>query len=167
MYLLDTMVVADLRRARSGGAEPGVDPGLVAWAAGVPRQDLFLSALSLLELQDAAADTARRDRDAGTALAQWIESHVLPAFEGRIVPIDAAVVRRSAALAYADTRDALLVACALQRGLTLVTRDVAAYKVGRPKLFSPWGYMPEEHGEDWRQAARGSSQWFKNLFVRA
>ncbi|MEJ8630245.1 hypothetical protein P0F65_11095 [Sphingomonas sp. I4] len=94
--------------------------------------------------------TAQRRRG-----GDWIADRVLPAFEGRILPVDMAVVRRSAGLGYAQTRDALLVATALVHGLTLVTRHVAAYKIGRPKLFCPWGFVPETVGEDWRQATRG------------
>ncbi|GAA3266308.1 VapC toxin family PIN domain ribonuclease [Sphingomonas yabuuchiae] len=150
MYLLDASVVAELRGARRGQA----DPGLVDWASGVPRHELFLSAVTLLDLQ------GNRDTD------DWIGGQVLPAFEGRILAVDVAVVRRSSALGYAQTRDALLVATALVHGLTLVTRHVAAYKVGRPKLFCPWGFVPDDMGEDWRQATKGGSQWFRNLFVR-
>lgn len=150
MYLLDASVVAELRGARRGQA----DPGLVDWASGVPRHELFLSAVTLLDLQG--------NKDA----EDWITEQVLPAFEGRILAVDVAVVRRSSALGYAQTRDALLVATALVHGLTLVTRHVAAYKVGRPKLFCPWGFVPDDMGEDWRQATKGGSQWFRNLFVR-
>lgn len=99
-------------------------------------------------------------------LAAWIRDRVLPAFEGRVLPVDLAVAKRAGALAYAEMRDALLVATALEHGLTLVTADPAAYKVGRPKLFCPLGYTPQEPEEDWREAARGGSQWFRNLFVR-
>ncbi|MFN3774759.1 VapC toxin family PIN domain ribonuclease [Sphingomonas parapaucimobilis] len=150
MYLLDADVVTALRGARRGQA----DPGLVDWATGVPRHELFLSAVTLLDLQ--------QDKDAD----DWIAAQVLPAFEGRILPVDVAVVRRSAGLAYVQTRDALLVATALVHGLTLVTRHVATYKAGRPKLFCPWGFVPDDMGEDWRQATKGGSQWFRNLFVR-
>ncbi|MGO1305340.1 MAG: VapC toxin family PIN domain ribonuclease [Sphingomonas parapaucimobilis] len=150
MYLLDADVVTALRGVRRGQA----DPGLVDWATGVPRHELFLSAVTLLDLQ--------QDKDAD----DWIAAQVLPAFEGRILPVDVAVVRRSAGLAYEQTRDTLLVATALVHGLTLVTRHVAAYKAGRPKLFCPWGFVPDDMGEDWRQATKGGSQWFRNLFVR-
>jgi toxin FitB len=162
MYLLDTGVVAELRKAKSGK----VDPGLVAWATGVARHSLFLSSVTLLELHMAATDAGRKDKAAGLALTHWITDQVAPAFEGRILPVDAAVVRRCALLSYADHRDGLLAATALEHGLTLATRNVAAYKVGKPKLFNPWGYAPDE-GEDWRQAARAGPLWFKNLFVRA
>jgi hypothetical protein len=90
------------------------------------------------------------------------------AFEGRILPVDAAVVRRRGTLPYPDARDGLLAATAVEHGLTLVTRNIAAFKAGRVRTFNPWGYTPasaEEDG-DWRQAARTSSLWLKNLFVR-
>jgi predicted nucleic acid-binding protein len=164
MYLLDTPVVLELRKAKAGRT----DAGLATWATGVSRQNLFLSALSLLELESGAARAEKQDRAGGAALRSWIGDQVMPAFEGRILPVDAAVVRRRAQLPYADTRDGLLAATAIEHGLTLVTRQTAAFKGGRVKLFNPWGYTPEDADDaDWRQAARTGPLWLKNLFVRA
>jgi len=93
---------------------------------------------------------------------------VLRAFEGRILAVDTAVIRRRAQIGVADARDALLAATAIEHGLTLVTRQTAAYKGARVKLFNPWGYTPEdEEDTDWRQAGRAGPLWLKNLFVRA
>jgi predicted nucleic acid-binding protein len=163
MYLLDTGVVFELRNAKAGRT----DAGLAAWAAGIAREDMYISALALLELEDDAARLERRDKAAGAALRGWIGDQVMRAFEGRILPVDAAVVRRRGLLPYPDARDGLLAATAVEHGLTLVTRNIAAFKAGRVKTFNPWGYTPtaEEDG-DWRQAARTSSLWLKNLFVR-
>lgn len=164
MYLLDTGVVLELRKAKAGRT----DPGLASWAAGVPRQSLFLSALSLVELDTGAAAAERKDKAAGAALRSWIDTQLLPAFEGRILAIDLAVARRRAQLAYADARDGLLAATALEHGLTLATRTPAAFKTGRVKVFNPWGYAPDafDEEEDWGQAARTGPLWLKNLFVR-
>jgi predicted nucleic acid-binding protein len=164
MYLLDTGVVFELRKARAGRT----DPGLASWAAGVARQNLFVSAIALLELDTGAARLERRDKAAGQALRSWIDDQVTKAFEGRILPVDAAVVRRRAALPYADARDGLIAATALEHGLVLVTRNTGAYRGGRVKLFNPWGYRPEdaEDDADWRQAAKAGPLWLKNLFVR-
>jgi predicted nucleic acid-binding protein len=162
MYLLDAEIVAELRKAKAGAT----DPGLAAWAAGAPRQSLFFSALGLLELENGSARLARSDKAAGQALKTWIADQVLPAFEGRILPVDAAVVRRRAQLAYADGRDGLLAAIALEHGLTLVTRNGAAFRVGRVKVFNPWGYQPAAEEEDWGDAARAGPLWLRNLFVR-
>ena len=56
---------------------------------------------------------------------------------------------------------------ALEHGLTLATRDTAAFaRVPRLKLFNPWGYKPEEQEEDWGEAAKAGAQWLRNIFVR-
>ena len=166
MYLLDTGVVLELRKARAGQS----DPGLAAWAAGVARQKLFISALNLLEMESAAARLARKDRAAGLLVRQWIDDRVMPAFEGRVLPVDAAVVRRRAQLPYANTRDGLLAATALEHGLTFVTRKVSAFRAGRVKLLNPSGVSAQPAGdedEDWGQASQAGHQWLKNLYVRA
>ena len=166
MYLLDTGVVLELRKARAGQS----DPGLAAWAAGIARQKLFISALSLLEIENAAARLARKDRAAGLVVREWIDNHVMPAFEGRILAVDAVIVRRRAQLPYAHTRDGLLAATALEHGLTLVTRKVASFRAGRVKLLNPSGVSARpvtEDEEDWGQATQAGHQWLKNLYVRA
>jgi predicted nucleic acid-binding protein len=166
MYLLDTGVVLELRKARAGQS----DPGLAAWAAGIARQKLFISALNLLEMESAAARLARKDRAAGLLVRRWIDDRVMHAFEGRVLPVDAAIVRRRAQLPYANTRDGLLAATALEHGLTLVTRKVSAFRAGRVKLLNPSGVSAQPAGdedEDWGQASQAGHQWLKNLYVRA
>lgn len=162
MYLLDTGVVFELRKAKAGRT----DPGLTSWAAGAARQNLFISALTLLELENSAGRQEKIDKAAGTALRDWIGGPVMTAFEGRILPVDAAVVRRRGQLPYADARDGLLAATAIEHGLILVTRNTAAFKAGRVKVFNPWGYTPDDEGDDWGQAGRSGPLWLKNLFVR-
>ena len=170
MHLLDTDIVFELRNAKAGGT----DTGLAAWAAKAARSSLFVSALTLLELETAVAraerkDRGPKDRNGGLALRDWLDNRVAPAFEGRILAIDAAVVRRRAHVPLADSRDALLAATALEHGLTLATRDTTAFaKVPRLKVFNPIGYKPEalDDEEDWGQAAKAGSQWLRNIFVR-
>lgn len=166
MYLLDTGVVVELGRARAGRT----DPGLTAWAGGVSRHSLFISALTLVELQTGAVKLEARDRPGAAAASTWIDNQVMPAFDGRILPIDAAVARRRGRIAYADPRDGLMAATALEHGLTLVTRHPGAFKAGKVKVFNPWGYTPDalEEDADWGQAARAAGPaWLKNLFVRS
>jgi predicted nucleic acid-binding protein len=165
MYLLDTGVVLELRKAKAGES----DPGLSAWAAGIARQKLFISALNLLEIENAAARLGRKDRSAGLLVREWIDHHVMPAFEGRVLPVDAAIVRRRAQLPYANTRDGLLAATALEHGLTFVTRKVSAFRAGRVKVLNPSGYtaQPIDEEEDWGQGTQAGHLWLKNLYVRA
>ncbi|RYD68354.1 MAG: type II toxin-antitoxin system VapC family toxin [Sphingomonadales bacterium] len=164
MYLLDTAIVFELRKAKAGQT----DPGLAAWASGIARDQLFLSAISLLELETRAARAQRHDKASGATLRTWIDSQLLPAFEGHVLPVDLAVVRRRGQLPITATRDALIAATALEHSLTLVTRDTAAFKGARLRLFNPWGYTPDvEEDTDWRTAGRTGPLWLKNLFVRA
>jgi predicted nucleic acid-binding protein len=168
MYLLDTGVVLELRKAKAGQA----DPGLVAWAGGIARQKLFISALNLLEIESAAARLGRQDHAAGLRVRDWIDQALLPAFEGRVLPVDANTVRRRAQLPYAHNRDGLLAATALEHGLTLVTRRVSAFRAGRVKVLNPSGQSaPQAEGsdEDWGQGTQAGAghPWLKNLYLRA
>jgi predicted nucleic acid-binding protein len=164
MYLLDTGVVFELRKARAGGT----DASFANWAASLSRQNLFISAITLLELYNGAARIARGDKATGLALREWIDTQVLGAFDGRILPVDTAVVRRRSQLALTDARDGLIAATAAEHGLTLATRNPGAFKAGRIKVLNPWAYTAEAVDEDgdWRQAAKAGPQWLKNLFVR-
>lgn len=163
MYLLDTEVVWELRSARAGLA----DSALACWAVGQSRTNLFLSALTMAELASAALQIERTDKAGAAAVRRWIEGPITAAFDGRVVAIDAAVALRAMTLGYPDLRDGLMAATALEHGLTLATRHLAAFKTGKVKTFNPWGYSPEAtDDDDWRQAARGGSLWLKNLFVR-
>ena len=160
MFLLDTEVIAELRRGVR------TDPALAGWAGAVPRERLFLSAVSLLDLENAALRLAAREKAQAQRLQRWIDEQVLPAFDGRILPVDAAVVRRRRALTLTDPRDALLAATALNQGLVLATRRIAAFKAAKAKLIDPWQQAPAEDS-DWRHADRGEPHWLKTLFVRA
>lgn len=164
MFLLDTPVLLELRKAGSDR----IDAGVLSWATATPRQKLFVSALSFLELERAVLKLERTDKVGGATLRNWLDEQVTTAFEGRILAVDAAVARKSAGLPLAE-RDALLAATALTHGLTLVTANPAAFRAGRLKLFSPWGYRPEadEEAEDWREAGKASGAWLKNLFLRS
>jgi len=168
MYLLDTPVISELRKAKTGRC----DPGVVRWAAGVARQNLYMSAISLLELENSVARAERKDRTQGASLRTWLDEQVMKAFDGRILPVDAGVVKKRAALSQTESkneRDALITATAQVHGLVLVTRNASAFKSPRLKLFNPWGYTPEEdmaEDADWQQVARSGPLWLKNLFLR-
>lgn len=138
MYLLDTNVVSELRKAKSGKA----DAGVIAWAAGLPASELFLSAISVLELEMGVLLVERRDAAQGVVLRSWLDKHVLPAFAERILPVDTAVARRCARLHVPDPRaerDALIAATALVRDLTVVTRNLGDFEATGVRLLNPWG----------------------------
>ena len=137
MYLLDTNVVSELRKAGAGKA----DASVVAWAAKVPVPSLFLSAITIMELETGVLLIERRDAAQGKVLRTWLEQNVLPAFEDRIFAIDTAVALRCAALHVPDRRsdrDALIAATALVHGMTVVTRNIADFDSIDVALYNPW-----------------------------
>ena len=163
MFLLDTPVLLELRKAGSDR----IDPGVLAWATATPRQKLFIPALALLELERRILAAEKGDKAGGAMLRSWLDDQVVTAFEGRVLPVDSAVARKSAGLPLPE-REGLLAATALVHGLTLVTRNIAPFRAGRLKVFSPWGYAPEAAGEDedWREAGKASPVWLKKMFLR-
>ena len=137
MFLLDTNVVSELRKANSGKAHPRV----TAWATKVPAGSLYLSAITLLELEMGVLQVERRDAAQGTIIRTWLDDHVLPAFAGRVLAIDAAVALRCARLHVPDKlseRDAMIAATALVHGVTVVTRNVADFEASGVPLVNPW-----------------------------
>ena len=135
MFLLDTNVLSELRRRKRTNA------GVAAWADSVHPSDLFLSAITILEIEAGTLMLARRDAAAGAILRAWITDKVLPAFEGRILAVDTAVAQRCARLHVPDPRaerDALIAATAMVHGLTLVTRNVADFQPMGVDLLNPW-----------------------------
>lgn len=137
MYLLDTNVVSELRKARTGKANDNV----AAWAAEVVPASLFLSVITVQEIEIGVLLAERRDPPQGAILRTWLEDRVLPAFTDRILPIDTPVARRSAALHVPDprpVRDALIAATALVHGMTLVTRNVADFQATEAEILDPW-----------------------------
>ena len=137
MYLLDTNVVSELRKGKSGKAEPNV----VAWAQGAPVGSLFLSAITILELEMGVLKVERRDAAQGAVLRTWLDTHVLPAFSGRILPVDTAVAQRCARLHVPDPRsdrDAMIAATALVHGMTVITRNLVDFGPTEVLVFDPW-----------------------------
>jgi toxin FitB len=138
MYILDTNVISELRKAKAGKA----DQNVMAWAIAVPYTSLFLSAITILELETGVLMIERRDPLQGAILRTWLDHHVLPSFHKRVLPVDIAVAQRCARLHIPNPcaeRDALIAATALVHGMTVVTRNVADFVVTGVPIFNPWG----------------------------
>ena len=138
MYILDTNVVSELRKTAAGRA----DRRVLDWSSSVDDARVFLSSVTLLELETGALRLEwRGDVAQARKLRTWLEDQVLAVFEGRILPIDTAVARRCAALNVPDRRpdrDAFIAATALVHDMTVVTRNTADFEGTGAKLLDPW-----------------------------
>ena len=91
-FLLDTNVISELRKARAGKANAAV----TGWASRVPAGSLYVSAITLLELEMGVLQIERRDGAQGAVLRAWLDRHVLPAFAGRVLAVDVTVALQCA-----------------------------------------------------------------------
>lgn len=135
MYLLDTNVLSELRR------RDRINPKVATWSDSIHPSDLFLSAITILEIEAGTLLIERRDAAQGAVLRTWLEGRILPTFEGRILPVDTEVVRRCAGLHVPNPRaerDALIAATALVHRLTLATRNVADFQPMGLEPINPW-----------------------------
>jgi toxin FitB len=137
MFLLDTNVVSELRKVQIGKANPGV----AAWAATVAAQDLFISVITLEEIEIGVLLAERRDPAKGAVFRHWLDRQVLPAFARRTLAVDTHVALRCAHLHVPDVRperDALIAATALVHGMTVVTRNAPDFIGTGVRLLNPW-----------------------------
>ena len=138
-YLLDTNVVSELRKIRLGKA----DRRVAQWADGVDASDLFISVITVQEIEIGVLLAERRDPKQGATLRLWLAQQVLPAFEGRILAIDTAIAQRSARLHVPNprpVRDGLIAATALVHGMTVATRNVADFEPTGVAVLNPWEF---------------------------
>ncbi|MDR3753686.1 MAG: type II toxin-antitoxin system VapC family toxin [Terracidiphilus sp.] len=142
MYLLDTNVVSEMRKVRGArSARAKIDPQVQAWLESVPASSLYLSVITILELEIGFHLLERRDPAQADVIRSWIRDHILPAFAGRILDVNIDIVQRCAALHVPDPkddRDSLIAATALVHSMTVVTRNVSHFARCGVKVFNPW-----------------------------
>ena len=139
MYILDTNVVSEIRKIRLGKADKFVSQ----WSDSVNTAELYLSVITLQELEIGVLLAEYRDPAKGALLRGWLNKQVIPAFSGRILPVDTAVAIRSAKLHVPNprpVRDGLIAATALVHGMTVVTRNISDFASCGVALINPWEY---------------------------
>ena len=137
MYLLDTNVVSELRKIGAGKGDRSVS----RWSRSLEVEELFLSVVTIEEIEVGVLRIERQDPAQGKMFRVWLDEQVLPAFENRILPVDLQVARMCASLHVPDPRpirDAMIGATALAHGLTLATRNMGDFEPMGVELVNPW-----------------------------
>ncbi|MBK5914424.1 type II toxin-antitoxin system VapC family toxin [Rhodocyclus purpureus] len=132
MYLLDTNVISELRRPKPHAA-------VLAWIEAADDKDLYLSAVTIGEIQAGIELTREQDVEKARQIEQWLD---LVAGTYNVLPMDAAVFRAWAKLMHKTSEtlyeDAMIAATAKAHGLTVVTRNVADFRNFGVKLLNPF-----------------------------
>ncbi len=137
MYLIDTVVLSELRK-------PQRDAGLALWVARQRTTELFVSVITIGEIERGIARQRARDPDFAAALAAWLD-RVLVLYSERILPFDLQAARRWGQLSAVlgnDGADLMISATALEHGLIVVTRNVSDFEPTGVKIFNPFNGSP-------------------------
>ena len=137
MYLIDTVVLSELRK-------PQRDALLASWVERQRTTDLFVSVITIGEIERGIAQQRARDPDFAAALAAWLD-RVLALYGERILPFDLQVARRWGQLSAAlgnDSADLMISATALEHGLTVVTRNVSDFEPTGVATLNPFVLRP-------------------------
>lgn len=137
MYLIDTVVLSELRK-------PQRDARLAAWVARQRTTDLFVSVVTIGEIERGIAQQRATDPDFAAALATWLD-RMLALYGERVLPLDLQIARRWGQLSAAlgnDSADLMISATALEHGLTVVTRNVSDFEPTGVATFNPFGSQP-------------------------
>ena len=133
MYLLDTVVLSELRKKER-------NPGVTAWISGRPDQTLFVSVVSIGEIAKGIAQQDKQNSEFAKTLRQWL-GKLLLLYKERILPVDIPIARRWGELSVQANNsgaDILLAATALEHNLTLVTRNEKHFTLTELKIINPW-----------------------------
>jgi predicted nucleic acid-binding protein len=137
MFLLDTNVVSELRKAHT----VKINKNVTVWATSVSAEEMYLSVITVLELELGILLMERRDKEQGKILRFWFDRQVIPAFSQRIIEMDTSIAKCCAGLHVPDRRsdrDAMIAATALVHGMTVVTRNVSNFYDTGVSILNPW-----------------------------
>ncbi len=141
MYFLDTNILSELRKITAGKG----DKTVTDWFQSVPYQQLYLSSISLMEIEIGILSKERKDQQQGKILRDWFTNFVLPEFAERTLNVDKKVALCCAKLHVPDPRserDALISATAIANNMIIVTRNVKDFEATGVKIINPLERKP-------------------------
>ncbi|MDO4997337.1 MAG: type II toxin-antitoxin system VapC family toxin [Neisseria sp.] len=137
MYLLDTNIISEIRKINSGRANHGVEK----WAKSVDKELMYISCISLLEMEQGILSLERKDAQQGSLYRSWFENIVKPQFQDKVIPIDASVALACAKMHVPNKKnlaDSLIAASAKQHRLIVVTRNEKDFLETGVQLLNPF-----------------------------
>jgi toxin FitB len=135
MFVLDTNVISELR---DGKAKP--EKKVLAWADSQSASLMFITAITILELEKGVILLERKMPPQGNALRLWLDG-LRTVFSGRIIPFTEKTATICAGLHIPKTRperDTMIAASALEHRFTIVTRNDADFKIQGLTVINPW-----------------------------
>jgi len=140
MYILDTNVISELRKAHNK-TNNKANINVINWAKNVPVTSLYLSVISVMELETGVLLIERKDAKQGKALRDWLDTGVLNTFKNRTIAIDTKIAQCCARLHVLNPRsdrDALIAATGITHDMIVVTRNTSDFILTAVKLLNPW-----------------------------
>ncbi|MCW9732591.1 type II toxin-antitoxin system VapC family toxin [Avibacterium sp. 20-15] len=137
MYFIDTNVLSEIRKIKSGKANQGV----INWLSEINEQQIYTNIIVMMELERGILAKERKDPWQGKILRQWFEHTIKTGFSNRILHLNDKTAKICATLHIPDhcpENDAWIAASAIQYGLTLVTRNTADFSRMGVKLLNPF-----------------------------
>nr|WP_314269809.1 type II toxin-antitoxin system VapC family toxin [uncultured Kingella sp.] len=137
MYLLDTNILSEIRKIQAGRA----DQGVAQWAQAHPKSLMYISAITLLELERGTIAAEQRDKRQGAVYRRWLSQVVQPEFQDRVLQIDAQTVLLCAPMHVPDKKslaDSLIAATAIQHNMTVITRNEKDFAGTGAKIHNPF-----------------------------
>lgn len=135
-FLLDTNVVSEMRKSSTVR-----NARLHAWTGQRPTESLFISVLTVQEIETGIGRLERRDPAQAGVFRHWLSAQLIPSFRHRIKPVDVAVATQAGQLHVPDKRpvvDALIAATAQVHGLIMVTRNVRDFEAMGVPVLNPF-----------------------------
>jgi predicted nucleic acid-binding protein len=132
MYLLDTNIISELRRPKPHGA-------VLQWYKNITEEDVFISAVTIGEIQSGIELTRTQDKKKAEILEQWL--HSISNLHN-VLPMTGSTIRLWAKLMHSQTNtvreDAMIAATAIEKDLIVVTRNTKDFKRFKLKLLNPF-----------------------------
>ncbi|MDG1816868.1 MAG: type II toxin-antitoxin system VapC family toxin [Glaciecola sp.] len=151
MYLLDTNVLSELRKASSKKANHNV----IQWAKSISVSEMYISSITILEIEMGILKVLRKDPLQASIYRVWLNEYVLTTFAHRIISFDTDIALKCAQLQVPDPkseRDAMIAATSLVSKLTLITRNEKDFKHIDVNLINPWLDPPHHLRKSLRQS---------------